>query len=86
MRDTRVEEVEHISSDSDSDEMAGGATGSDSGRASQELTIGIFPNHVQQGITIIILYCYVFSPTANPQILASSKDSRTIFQPVHNFL
>ena len=53
MRDTRVEEVEHISSDSDSDEMAGGATGSDSGRASQELTIGIFPNHVQQGTTMI---------------------------------
>ena len=70
MRDTRVEEVEHISSDSDSDEMAGGATGSDSGRASQELTIGIFPNHVQQGITkyylIILLF---FSTTVNPQIL-----------------
>ena len=47
MRDTRVEEVEHISSDSDSDENPG--TGSQ-GDASQELTVGIFPNHVQQGM------------------------------------
>ena len=65
MRDTRVEEVEHISSDSDSDETAPGGVGgvgaggvsggSDSGgRASQELTVGIFPNHVQQGPTYLI--------------------------------
>ena len=54
MRDTRVEEVEHISSDSDSDEIAGGATGSDSSRAGQELTVGIFPNHVQQGKPIFL--------------------------------
>jgi hypothetical protein len=51
MRDTRVEEVEHISSDSDSDEHPG--TGSH-GDASQELTVGIFPNHVQQGPTYLI--------------------------------
>ena len=49
MRDTRVEEVEHISSDSDSDENP--ATGSH-GDASQELTVGIFPNHVQQGMQL----------------------------------
>ena len=53
MRDTRVEEVEHISSDSDSDENPGGPHGGmpgEAGRhASQELTVGIFPNHVQQG-------------------------------------
>jgi len=40
MRDSRVEEVEHIS-DSDSDET------DDS--ASKRPTLGIFPNHIQQG-------------------------------------
>ena len=40
MRDSRVEEVEHISSDSDSDETDENRT--------QEPTLGIFPNHVQQ--------------------------------------
>lgn len=46
MRDTRVEEVEHISSDSDSDETAG--------EKQTEPTVGIFPNHVQQGPTYLI--------------------------------
>eukprot|EP00095_Tigriopus_kingsejongensis_P006145 maker-scaffold730_size105374-snap-gene-0.17 protein:Tk06145 transcript:maker-scaffold730_size105374-snap-gene-0.17-mRNA-1 annotation:"AGAP001935-PA" len=48
MRDTHVEEVEHIS-DSDSDETEGGL-----GETSSELTIGIFPNHVQQDPTYLI--------------------------------
>ncbi len=77
MRDTRVEEVEQISSDSDSDETdavgmalsAGG--GASAGPASldssadcggaltptkqhQQPTVGIFPNHVQQGPTYLI--------------------------------
>ena len=47
MRDTRVEEVEHISSDSDSDEMA-------NVEKTKEPTVGIFPNHVQQGPTYLI--------------------------------
>lgn len=46
MRDTRVEEVDHISSDSDSDEPV---------ERSKEPTIGIFPNHLnQQGPTYLI--------------------------------
>jgi hypothetical protein len=40
MRDSRVEEVEHIS-DSDSDETEDSA--------SKRPTLGIFPNHIQQG-------------------------------------
>ena len=44
MRDTRVEEVEHISSDSDSDEMG----------SETQPTIGIFSNHVQQAPTYLI--------------------------------
>ncbi|XP_059087273.1 uncharacterized protein CG43867-like isoform X9 [Tigriopus californicus] len=48
MRDTHVEEVEHIS-DSDSDETEDGL-----GDKSSELTIGIFPNHVQQDPTYLI--------------------------------
>jgi hypothetical protein len=46
MRDTRVDEVDHISSDSDSDETEETRT--------KEPTIGIFPNHVQQGPTYLI--------------------------------
>ena len=46
MRDSRVEEVEHISSDSDSDETEEFRT--------KEPTLGIFPNHVQQGPTYLI--------------------------------
>ena len=42
MRDSHVEEVEHIS-DSDSDENDFSAAG----EKSSELTVGIFPNHVQ---------------------------------------
>lgn len=45
MRDTRVEEVEHIS-DSDSDETEDAA--------SKRPTLGIFPNHIQQGPTYLI--------------------------------
>ena len=45
MRDTRVEEVEHIS-DSDSDET--------DESASKRPTLGIFPNHLQQGPTYLI--------------------------------
>lgn len=48
MRDTRVEEVEQISSDSDSDETEGRVA------SSGEPTVGIFPNHVQQGPTYLI--------------------------------
>ena len=48
MRDTRVEEVDHISSDSDSDETAAGEN------RTKEPTVGIFPNHVQQGPTYLI--------------------------------
>ena len=48
MRDTRVEEVEHIS-DSDSDEISQNAE-----KAMPEPTIGIFPNHVSQGPTYLI--------------------------------
>ena len=46
MRDTRVEEVESIS-DSDSDET-------EDGEKLRQPTIGIFPNHVQQGPTYLI--------------------------------
>ena len=50
MRDSHVEEVEHIS-DSDSDENELTA----SGEKSSELTVGIFPNHVQgQGPTYLV--------------------------------
>lgn len=48
MRDTRVEEVEHIS-DSDSDEVSQNIE-----KAMPEPTIGIFPNHVHQGPTYLI--------------------------------
>eukprot|EP00092_Neocalanus_flemingeri_P001971 GFUD01002103.1.p1 GENE.GFUD01002103.1~~GFUD01002103.1.p1 ORF type:complete len:1505 (+),score=292.95 GFUD01002103.1:136-4515(+) len=48
MRDTRVEEVEHIS-DSDSDEISQNVE-----KAMPEPTIGIFPNHVHQGPTYLI--------------------------------
>ena len=48
MRDTRVEEVEHIS-DSDSDEH------SQLDKTVPHPTLGIFPNHVQQGPTYLIL-------------------------------
>jgi len=48
MRDTRVEEVEHIS-DSDSDEVSQNVE-----KAMPEPTIGIFPNHVHQGPTYLI--------------------------------
>ena len=48
MRDTRVEEVEHIS-DSDSDEVSTSIE-----KAMPEPTIGIFPNHVHQGPTYLI--------------------------------
>ena len=48
MRDTRVEEVEHIS-DSDSDELAQVPD-----KSVPEPTIGIFPNHVHQGPTYLI--------------------------------
>ena len=48
MRDTRVEEVEHIS-DSDSDET------DDS--VAKRPTLGIFPNHLQQGPTYLIFSC-----------------------------
>ena len=51
MRDTRVEEVEHISSDSDSDETLPNVT---IDGASKKPTVGIFPNHVQQGPTYLI--------------------------------
>lgn len=66
MRDTRVEEVEHISSDSDSDEKEKGLGKSFFGgkiqntitiqfvESSKEPTVGIFPNHVQQGPTYLI--------------------------------
>ncbi len=71
MRDTRVEEVEQISSDSDSDEtevaasLAGGGGGQQpdslsslpdggGGGLSKRPTVGIFPNHVQQGPTYLI--------------------------------
>lgn len=47
MRDTRVEEVEHIS-DSDSDEL------SQVDKSVPQPTLGIFPNHVQQGPTYLI--------------------------------
>ncbi len=45
MRDTRVEEVENISSDSDSDENQ---------QSEKMPTVGIFPNHVQQDPTYLI--------------------------------
>jgi len=50
MRDTRVGEVEHISSDSDSDEMVSGNVI----EKTKDPTVGIFPNHVQQGPTYLI--------------------------------
>ena len=56
MRDARVEEVCQISSDSDSD----GATShvesgqNDQLKGAEEPTVGIFPNHVQQGPTYLI--------------------------------
>ena len=61
MRDTRVEEVCQISSDSDSEEM-GGVIKSVHGKMTQKSgpTVGIFPNHVQQGPTYAI-----FPPDAN---------------------
>ena len=57
MRDSRVEEVEQIS-DSDSDEcpessLASGGGGVGANEKS-EPTVGIFPNHVQQGPTYLI--------------------------------
>jgi len=69
MRDTRVEEVETISSDSDSDEAGAESIADDSlaallapsGPSSlavpkrpREPTLGIFPNHVQQAPTYLI--------------------------------
>ena len=55
MRDTRVEEVCQISSDSDSD-GAGHVESrqSDHHKGAEEPTVGIFPNHVQQGPTYLI--------------------------------
>ena len=55
MRDTRVEKVCQISSDSDSD-GAGPAEShlSDGNKEPEEPTVGIFPNHVQQGPTYLI--------------------------------
>ena len=50
MRDSRVEEVEQIS-DSDSDEAPESALGNNE---KSEPTVGIFPNHVQQGPTYLI--------------------------------
>ena len=49
MRDTRVEETDQISSDSDSDETSGVVTSDNA-----HLTVGIFPNHVQQGPTYLL--------------------------------
>ena len=57
MRDTRVEEVDQISSDSDSDENLGlnaDALGSAVDGHHHPLTLGIFPNHVQQGPTYLL--------------------------------
>ena len=56
MRDTRVEEVEHISSDSDSDETLANNLGASIGLepSNKRPTVGIFPNHVQQGPTYLI--------------------------------
>ncbi len=51
MRDTRVEEVDQIS-DSDSDDPAAAARAN--AGDSNEPTVGIFPNHVQQGPTYLI--------------------------------
>ena len=48
MRDTRVEEVEHIS-DSDSDEADPNME-----KSNPEPTLGIFPNHVHQDPTYLI--------------------------------
>ena len=48
MRDTRVEEVEHIS-DSDSDENCQAVD-----KSVPQPTLGIFPNHVHQGPTYLI--------------------------------
>ena len=48
MRDTRVEEVEHIS-DSDSDENSQTVE-----KSIPQPTLGIFPNHVHQGPTYLI--------------------------------
>jgi hypothetical protein len=63
MRDTRVEEVEQIS-DSDSDDLdpanrkslltVNSGIGQNSGIG--EPTVGIFPNHVQQGPTYLIFH------------------------------
>ena len=52
MRDSRVEEVEQIS-DSDSDEAPESSVG---GSEKSEPTVGIFPNHVQQGPTYLIFH------------------------------
>ena len=49
MRDSRVEEVEHIS-DSDSDS----AVQSQQEHATPQPTLGIFPNHLHQGPTYLI--------------------------------
>ena len=48
MRDTRVEEVEHIS-DSDSEENCLAVE-----KSVPQPTLGIFPNHVHQGPTYLI--------------------------------
>ena len=48
MRDTRVEEVEHIS-DSDSEENSQTVE-----KSALQPTLGIFPNHVHQGPTYLI--------------------------------
>ena len=54
MRDSRVEEVEHIS-DSDSDSaVSSSALEGGSGSSPPEPTLGIFPNHVHQGPTYLI--------------------------------
>ena len=53
MRDSRVEEVEEISSDSDSCDDSNAARARFAGDS--EFTLGIFPNHVQQGPTYLIL-------------------------------
>ena len=55
MRDTRVEEVSQISSDSDSEEMGGVIKCGHAKRTKKPRpTVGIFPNHVQQGPTYVI--------------------------------
>jgi len=51
MRDSRVEEVEHIS-DSDSDSAVSSAI--EGSGSSAQPTLGIFPNHVHQGPTYLI--------------------------------